>query len=299
MAGKVSFIVAVSLLCGFLAVIPPGYSISCLHKTTYKDYLVIDDETVDCEGDYDKCGILAFTLDTSSNIVVANCTRAAVTVITVTHQLKNALQWDWTYCRRKTDFQSYQKSRIWISILWTVWALGIKCLGIFRVEEHHLSMIICPHHREKYGLRWRCGKVRCGVPYQLAGHKSLTAKGDRGMNSRESSFVFIETGELHPVGTPICKRCREHVKSLIDNTSTLELSSDATSLEASSCLLVPSTSETEYDTDHSESSELESAQSTRSLSPQTSGANRRRHLCCSGRVQFLRSTTGNPYEHSG
>ncbi|XP_078348984.1 uncharacterized protein LOC144633926 [Oculina patagonica] len=78
MAGKVSFIVAVSLLCGFLAVIPPGYSISCLHKTTYKDYLVIDDETVDCEGDYDKCGILAFTLDTSSNIVVANCTRSTV-----------------------------------------------------------------------------------------------------------------------------------------------------------------------------------------------------------------------------
>ncbi|XP_078365981.1 uncharacterized protein LOC144650200 [Oculina patagonica] len=121
-------------------------------------------------------------------------------------------------------------------------------------------MIICPHHREKYGLRWRCGKVRCGVPNQLAGHKSLTAKGDRGMNSRESSFVFIETGELHPVGTPICKRCREHVKSLIDSTSTLEPSSDATSLEASSCLMVPSTSETEYDTDHSESSELESAQ---------------------------------------
>ncbi|KAL9961974.1 hypothetical protein ACROYT_G031023 [Oculina patagonica] len=108
--------------------------------------------------------------------------------------------------------------------------------GIFRVEEHHLSMIICPHHREKYGLRWRCGKVRCGVPNQLAGHQFLTAKGDRRMNSRESSFVFIETGERHPVGT------------------------HATSLEASSCLLVPSTSETEYDTDHSESSELESAQ---------------------------------------
>lgn len=81
------------------------------------------------------------------------------------------------------------------------WHLHLLFSGIFRVEEHHLSMIICPHHREKYGLRWRCGKVRCGVPNQLAGHKSLTAKGDRGMNSRESSFVFIETGELHPVGT--------------------------------------------------------------------------------------------------
>ena len=73
--------------------------------------------------------------------------------------------------------------------------------GIFKVEDQHLSVIICPHHREKYGLRWRSGKVRCAVPNQFAGHKSLTAKGDRGMNSRESAFVFTETGELYPVGT--------------------------------------------------------------------------------------------------
>ena len=43
--------------------------------------------------------------------------------------------------------------------------------------------------------------MRCAVPNQFAGHKSLTAKGDRGMNSRESAFVFTETGELYPVGT--------------------------------------------------------------------------------------------------
>ena len=43
--------------------------------------------------------------------------------------------------------------------------------------------------------------MRCGVPNQFAGHKSLTAKGDRGMNSGGSAFIFTETGELSPVGT--------------------------------------------------------------------------------------------------
>ena len=62
--------------------------------------------------------------------------------------------------------------------------------GMFKVEDQHLSMIICPHHREKFGLRWRSGTVRCGVPNQFAGHKSLTAKGDRGMKSRGISFYL-------------------------------------------------------------------------------------------------------------
>ena len=43
--------------------------------------------------------------------------------------------------------------------------------------------------------------MRCGVTNQFAGHKSLTAKRDHGMNSRESAFIFTETGELYPVGT--------------------------------------------------------------------------------------------------
>ena len=67
-----------------------------------------------------------------------------------------------------------------------------EILGIFTVESSHLSLTICPHHREKYGLRWRSGKVRCSVPGEVAGHKSSTVKGDRGMNSKESSFC-IET----------------------------------------------------------------------------------------------------------
>ena len=43
--------------------------------------------------------------------------------------------------------------------------------------------------------------MRCSVPTEVAGHKSPTTKGDRGMNSAESSFISITVGELHPVGT--------------------------------------------------------------------------------------------------
>ena len=43
--------------------------------------------------------------------------------------------------------------------------------------------------------------MRCCVPDEVAGHKSSTVKGDRGMNSNESSFVSNKAGELYPVGS--------------------------------------------------------------------------------------------------
>ena len=71
-----------------------------------------------------------------------------------------------------------------------------EILGIFTVESSHLSLTICPHYREKYGLRWRSGKVRCSVSGEWQG---ITVKGDRGM--KESSFIVDIVGELYPVGT--------------------------------------------------------------------------------------------------
>ena len=53
------------------------------------------------------------------------------------------------------------------------------------------------------GLRWKSGKVRCCVPMELARHKDPKTKGDRGLNSRESSFILVTLGELHSVGS--CK----------------------------------------------------------------------------------------------
>ena len=43
--------------------------------------------------------------------------------------------------------------------------------------------------------------MRCSVPGEVAGHKSSTVKGDRGMNSKESSFIVDIVEELYPVGT--------------------------------------------------------------------------------------------------
>ena len=76
--------------------------------------------------------------------------------------------------------------------------------GILTTDQScHLAMTICPHHREIYGLRWRSGKVRCCVPIEVAGHTEPKAKGDRGLNSRESSFILVTLRELHSVGS--CK----------------------------------------------------------------------------------------------
>ena len=43
--------------------------------------------------------------------------------------------------------------------------------------------------------------MRCSVPGEVAGHKSSTVKGDRGMNSNESSFIADTMGKLYSIGT--------------------------------------------------------------------------------------------------
>ena len=43
--------------------------------------------------------------------------------------------------------------------------------------------------------------MRCSVPGEVAGHKSSTVKGDRGMNSKESSFIADTVGELYSIRT--------------------------------------------------------------------------------------------------
>ena len=89
-------------------------------------------------------------------------------------------------------------------------------LGVFKIEEHHSSITVCPRHRDVYGIGWRSGKVRCSIPSQFAGHKSLTVKGDRGLNSKESAFVLHKGKTLLPVGmreylkmSQYCKCVRE------------------------------------------------------------------------------------------
>ena len=67
--------------------------------------------------------------------------------------------------------------------------------------ESHESITICPRHRAEFGIRWRCSKVRCSVPTEIAAHKTDTVKGDRRLDSMQSAFVFRATGKLVPVGS--------------------------------------------------------------------------------------------------
>lgn len=69
------------------------------------------------------------------------------------------------------------------------------------MDESHKSMTICPRHRAEFGIRWRCSKVRCSVPTDIAAHKTDTVKGDRRLDSIQSAFVLRATGKLVPVGS--------------------------------------------------------------------------------------------------
>lgn len=72
---------------------------------------------------------------------------------------------------------------------------------MFISKETHASVMVCPRHRETYRVGWRTGKTRCSVPTEIAGHKSSTAKGDRGISSSESAFVLSTVKTFLPVGT--------------------------------------------------------------------------------------------------
>ena len=80
--------------------------------------------------------------------------------------------------------------------------LLIFYLGIFVAHECQLHMTICPKHWDACGIRWRTGKARCCVPTEVAGHKSaFINRGDRGIDSKQSCFIFQETGMLVPAGS--------------------------------------------------------------------------------------------------
>ena len=75
------------------------------------------------------------------------------------------------------------------------------------MEGRHLSLTECPRHREVYGVGWKSENVRSSIPSELAGHKSLSTKGNRGTKSKESAFVLFTGKTFLPVGTRKYKLC--------------------------------------------------------------------------------------------
>ncbi|KAL9965735.1 hypothetical protein ACROYT_G029577 [Oculina patagonica] len=92
----------------------------------------------------------------------------------------------------------------------TEWKLLLARAGVFEVDESHLAMNICPRHRDLFGVRWRSSKTNCTIPDEIASHKSK-AKGLCGLRRKQSQFVYHRTQKLIPVGSKICKRCKEHL----------------------------------------------------------------------------------------
>lgn len=82
------------------------------------------------------------------------------------------------------------------------------------MEESHKSMTICPRHRAEFGIRWRCSKVRCSVPTEIAAHKTETVKGDRRLDGMQSEYILRATGKLVPVGSRklnVVSFCNKHL----------------------------------------------------------------------------------------
>ncbi|KAL9959285.1 hypothetical protein ACROYT_G032596 [Oculina patagonica] len=73
--------------------------------------------------------------------------------------------------------------------------------GIFEINSSHLSMSICPKHRDKFGLRWRCQKRFCAVPPSWAPHKTTQMKGDRSVTFVQSKLIYKMTSTLVPIGS--------------------------------------------------------------------------------------------------
>lgn len=77
-------------------------------------------------------------------------------------------------------------------------------LGIFEVNDTHLTLTVCPRHRSMFGVRWRCNKSRCTVPSALAVHGLAGSQGQCGLKSALSAYIFSSTKMLLLVGSRMC-----------------------------------------------------------------------------------------------
>ena len=68
-----------------------------------------------------------------------------------------------------------------------------RCLGVFISEETHALVMVCPRHRETYGVGWKSGKITCSIPSEMAGHKSSGAVVESVAMSQLSSYQQLKT----------------------------------------------------------------------------------------------------------
>lgn len=91
------------------------------------------------------------------------------------------------------DFQTFRSAfepSLYLS--YHVVSLSLLFIGVFIIEESHTLLTVCPRHRDKYGVGWRTGKVRCSIPSEIAGHKSLSAR--RSWNQQQGVSFRLDCG---------------------------------------------------------------------------------------------------------
>ncbi|XP_028518329.1 uncharacterized protein LOC114576246 [Exaiptasia diaphana] len=87
--------------------------------------------------------------------------------------------------------------------------------GLFGVDLHkQKQLIICSFHRSTLGIGWVRTSTKCSVPRSVARHKRKSVKGDRGISAKTSALIYEMTATLIPVGSGICRKCRDHFESI-------------------------------------------------------------------------------------
>ncbi|KXJ11149.1 hypothetical protein AC249_AIPGENE4613 [Exaiptasia diaphana] len=81
--------------------------------------------------------------------------------------------------------------------------------GIFEPAATKEEIVVCPKHRDQLGIYWRGQYKQCQVPSTIAAHSKTGTKGDRSLSRELSQAIFRRTKVLLPVGSSICRRCRE------------------------------------------------------------------------------------------
>ncbi|EDO33434.1 predicted protein [Nematostella vectensis] len=96
--------------------------------------------------------------------------------------------------------------------LQTEFELLLARAGLFENGVLYDSLTICPRHRDLHGIRFRLNKTYCVVPATWADHRSANPLGDKGITFLQSKALQAKVHQLIPVGSPICRRCRDRLK---------------------------------------------------------------------------------------
>ena len=84
-----------------------------------------------------------------------------------------------------------QRSRI-VSLpvkLTVIVFLIIAFKGVFEMDDIILGTTICPRHRDRFGIRWRCNKKNCARPHEWVSHKAV--KGERRLTLAQSQKLDL------------------------------------------------------------------------------------------------------------